>query len=63
MKKSQIKKITKYLIKTPDKFESQIINFIGYLAYINNIDSEFPYPDEKKSIDNYKKIKNIKKFL
>ena len=53
MKQTNIKTIENYLINLPDSAAEQVITFVSYLNYMLNIDSEYPYPDEQRAIDQY----------
>ncbi|GBR77621.1 hypothetical protein RDn1_280 [Candidatus Termititenax dinenymphae] len=55
MQKTKIKTIEKYLTVLPDSAVDQVISFVSYLGFMKNIDSEYPYPDEKAAIDQYRK--------
>ena len=54
MKQTKIKKIERYLNELPDSVEEQVIAFLGYLNYMNQINSEYPYPDELASLTAFK---------
>ena len=54
MKQANIKTIENYLISLPDSVTEQIVTFVSYLNYLQNLDCEYPYPDEKKVIDQYR---------
>lgn len=55
MQKTNIKRIEKYLSKLPDSAGEQVIAFVSYLNFMKNVDSDYPYPDEKAVIDLYRK--------
>ena len=55
MKQANIKSIENYLISLPDSVAEQVITFVSYLNYLQNLDCEYPYPDELKVIDQYRK--------
>ena len=55
MKQANIKTIEDYLISLPDSVADQVVSFVSYLNYMQNLDCAFPYPDEKKAIDQYRK--------
>ena len=54
MEKANIKTIENYLTALPDSAAEQIITFVSYLSYLQNIDCEYPYPDEQRVIDQYR---------
>ncbi len=51
MQQAQITRIDKYLSKLPDSTENEVLAFLGYLNYINNVDTENILPDEKASLE------------
>lgn len=55
MKQTKIRKIEQYLSKLPDSTENQVIAFLGYLNYMNNIDIDYPYPDELAALKAFEK--------
>ena len=56
MEKANIKTIENYLLMLPDSAAEQVITFVSYLNYLQNIDSEYPYPDELRAIEQYRKV-------
>ena len=58
MQKAKIKKIEKYLTSLPDSASEQVVAFVSYLNYMKNIDSDYPYPDERAAIEQYRKKKD-----
>ena len=55
MKQANIETIEKYLISLPDSVTEQVVTFVSYLNYLQNLDCEYPYPDEQKIIEQYRK--------
>jgi len=55
MKQANIEAIENYLTLLPDSVTDQVVAFVSYLNYMQNLDCAFPYPDEKKVIDQYRK--------
>jgi hypothetical protein len=53
MKQANIKTIENYLTSLPDSAAEQVITFVSYLNYLQNIDCEYPYPDERRTIGQY----------
>jgi len=53
MQKAKIKTIEKYLTLLPDSSLDQVISFVSYLNFMKDIESDYPYPDEKASIEQY----------
>jgi hypothetical protein len=51
----KIKAIEKYLIPLPDSAVEQVISFVSYLNFMQDIESDYPYPDEQLAIDEYHK--------
>ena len=54
MQEAKIKVIEKYLSSLPDSASEQVIAFVRYLNYMKNIDSDYPYPDERAAIEQYR---------
>ena len=61
MKQANIKTIENYLISLPDSVAEQVVTYVSYLNYMQNLDCALPYPDEQKTIDQYRK--NASAFL
>ena len=59
MQKTKIKVIEKYLVSLPDSASEQVVAFVSYLNYMKNIDSGYPYPDERAVIERYRKKKKL----
>jgi len=55
MKQANIKTIENYLLSLPDSVAEQVVAFVSYLNYMQNLDCEYPYPDEQKAIEQYRK--------
>ena len=55
MKQVNIKTIENYLSTLPDSAVEQVVMFVSYLNYLQNIDCEYPYPDEQRVISQYRK--------
>jgi len=55
MKQANIRTIENYLMSLPDSAAEQVVAFVSYLNYMQNLDCAFPYPDEQKVIDKYRK--------
>jgi len=58
VQKAKIKAIEKYLVSLPDSATEQVVAFVSYLNYMKNIDSEYPYPDERAVIEQYRQKKD-----
>ena len=58
MQKTKIKTIEKYLAALPDSASEQVVAFVSYLNYMKNIDSDYPYPDERAAINQYRQKKD-----
>ena len=54
MKQANINTIKNYLATLPDSAAEQVITFVSYLNYLKNIDCGYPYPDEQRTIDQYR---------
>ena len=54
VQKAKIKTIEKYLTSLPDSASEQVVAFVSYLNYMRNIDSDYPYPDERVAIEQYR---------
>ena len=54
MKQVNIKIIENYLTTLPDSAADQVIMFVSYLNYVQDIDCEYTYPDERRVIDQYR---------
>jgi hypothetical protein len=54
MRQASIKTIENYLTNLPDSAMEQVITFVSYLNYLQDIDCGYPYPDERYSIDQYR---------
>ena len=59
MEQANIKTIENYLSTLPDSAAPQVVSFVSYLNYLQNIDCEYPYPDEKKVIDQFRKTPSV----
>ena len=57
MKKAHIKKIVSSLEDLNDQYGSQVLNFVSYLATVQDFDQDTPLPDEAKSIREFRKQK------
>ena len=57
MQKAKIKVIEKYLASLPDTASEQVVAFVSYLNYMKDIDSDYPYPDERAAIEHYRQKK------
>ena len=55
MKQANIETIDNYLKSLPDSVTEQVVTFVSYLNYIQDLDCAYPYPDEQKVIDQYRK--------
>jgi hypothetical protein len=58
MQKAKIKVIEKYLASLPDSASEQVVAFVSYLNFMQNIDSDYPYPDELAAIARYRQGKS-----
>ena len=54
MKQANIKTIENYLLSLPDSAVEQVVAFVGYLNYIQNLDCEYSLPDEQQAINQYR---------
>jgi hypothetical protein len=59
MEQASIKTVEKYLVTLPDSALEQVVTFVSYLNYLQNIDCEYPYPDEQRAIDQYRKMPDV----
>ena len=59
MKQANIKTIENYLVSLPDSVAEQVVTFVSYLSYMQNLDCSYPYPDERKVIDQYRKTPDV----
>ena len=57
MQKVQIKKIVSSLEDLNDQYGAQVLNFVSYLATVQDFDQDLPLPDEAKSIREFRKRK------
>jgi len=55
MKQANIQTIENYLLSLPDSVTEQVVAFVSYLNYMQNLDCEYPYPDEQKTIEQYRR--------
>lgn len=53
MNRKKISSINNYLSELPDNYFRQVVNFIGYLNYSRNFNSDYPFPDEREAIAKY----------
>ncbi|MDR1452437.1 MAG: hypothetical protein LBJ25_00470 [Candidatus Margulisbacteria bacterium] len=60
MQRTKIKTIEKYLTRLPDSAVEQVIAFVSYLNFMKNVESEYPYPDERAAIEQYRSEKTNK---
>ena len=51
-----MKTIESYLATLPDSAVEQVVMFASYLNYLQNIDCGYPYPDEYRVIEQYRKL-------
>jgi hypothetical protein len=51
----KIKTIEKYLVPLPDSAVDQVISFVSYLNFMQDIESDYPYPDEQLALEEYHK--------
>jgi hypothetical protein len=51
----KIKTIEKYLVPLPDSAVDQVISFVSYLNFMQNIENDYPYPDEQFALEEYHK--------
>ena len=54
MKQVNIETIENYLKSLPDSVTEQVVTFVSYLNYMQNLECAYPYPDEQKVIDQYR---------
>ncbi len=57
MKKAHINKIVSSLEDLNDQYGPQVLNFVSYLAAVQDFDQDMPLSDEAKSIQDFRKKK------
>lgn len=55
MQDAKIKAIEEYLVPLPDSAVEQVMSFVRYLTFMQDMESDYPHPDERIALEEYRK--------